>query len=69
MTAYLAITVHYITDDWTLESQTLAFKELSGAHTGENLSAELWDSVEKFKLARKVFSFCLVISEYTNHHL
>ncbi|GJE88702.1 hAT transposon family protein [Phanerochaete sordida] len=54
MTAYLAITAHYITVDWTLRSELLAFSELEGSHSGENMGQELHNAVTTHELENKL---------------
>jgi hypothetical protein len=59
--AFLAIVMHYITNDWKLGSQLflfqfvsanncieellINFRELVGKHTGENLAEAVWDTI------------------------
>lgn len=54
MTAYLAITAHYITADWTLRTELLSFGELLGSHSGENMAQELYDICKKYNIVHKV---------------
>lgn len=41
MTAYIAVTVHWIDDQWKLCSGLLSFEELAGSHTGANMATHL----------------------------
>ena len=54
MKAYIAVTVHYIDEDWELQADLLAFEELEGSHTGENLAEVLYTILETHRLKRKV---------------
>ncbi|KAJ7112850.1 hypothetical protein C8R43DRAFT_829099, partial [Mycena crocata] len=48
--AFLAIVVHYIGNDGKLEECLIDFRELIGTHSGENMAAAVWETVEKFGL-------------------
>ena len=54
MIAYLAMTAHFFTADWELHSELLSFRELDSQHTGENISEELYDVIQKFSIQDKV---------------
>lgn len=54
MRAYIAITAHYINDDWELKSELLAFEELEGSHTGENLAEVLYTILDLHRIKHKV---------------
>ncbi|RDB19757.1 hypothetical protein Hypma_013237 [Hypsizygus marmoreus] len=54
MQAYLAVTAHYITDDWVLRAELLTFDELAGSHSGENTAEVLYDILDKTKIKEKV---------------
>lgn len=41
MIAYIAVTAHYIDNDWNLVSGVISFAELGGSHTGEHLADHL----------------------------
>lgn len=64
MTAYLAITAHYITADWELKSDLLSFQELEGSHSGENIGDVLFNTVVKHGLANKVRAHWLCPSKF-----
>jgi len=55
-TSFLAITAHWIDEDWEPVDITLGFEKLTGAHTGEALLAVFIAVIERFKLQRKVIS-------------
>ena len=46
--AYLTVTVHYIKDDWSMESRILMIRAMPERHTGENLAIRLKDCVDEF---------------------
>ncbi|KAJ7920974.1 hypothetical protein B0H13DRAFT_1579586, partial [Mycena leptocephala] len=48
--AFLAIVIHYIGNDGKLEECLIDFRELVGQHSGENMAAAVWETVEKFGL-------------------
>lgn len=54
MTAYLAVTGHWITREWQLRSEILSFSELEGSHSGENMGEELYVVLEKYNITHKV---------------
>lgn len=54
MTAYLAVTVHWITTNWILRSELLSFSELEGSHSGENQAELLYRLVKKTGIEDKV---------------
>lgn len=54
MTAYLGITAHFLTADWELRSVLLAFAELQGRHTAENIAATLYSVIKDFGIEDKV---------------
>jgi len=52
--AYLTVTVHYIKDDWSMESRILMIRAMPERHTGENLAIRLKDCVDEFGLKGRV---------------
>ncbi|KAJ6526108.1 hypothetical protein B0H19DRAFT_880244, partial [Mycena capillaripes] len=48
--AFLAIVIHYIGNDGKLEECLIDFREFIGQHSGENMAAAVWKTVEEFKL-------------------
>ena len=54
MTAYIAVTAHYITEDWELAAELLAFEEQPGSHSGENLAECLYTIVDRNDIGNKV---------------
>jgi DNA-binding PucR family transcriptional regulator len=51
--SYLAVTAHYITEDFSLNSVLIGFSLITGSHTSENL-AENEEHDRKFKLSNKI---------------
>ncbi|KAJ7760674.1 hypothetical protein DFH07DRAFT_740607, partial [Mycena maculata] len=52
--AFMAIVIHYIGNDGKLEECLIDFRELIGQHSGENMAAAVWETVEKFGLVGRV---------------
>ncbi|KAJ8587231.1 hypothetical protein M405DRAFT_689575, partial [Rhizopogon salebrosus TDB-379] len=48
--AFLAIVMHYVTNDWTLEELLIDFREIIGEHSGANLAEVVWDTLELYGL-------------------
>jgi hypothetical protein len=42
LVAYLAVTAHWINNEWDLHLELLAFVELEGSHSGKNIRQELY---------------------------
>jgi hypothetical protein len=63
MTAYLAVTGHWITSEWKLHSKLLAFSELEGSHSGENIGEELYKVLKKYGIRHKVSIICLLLPQ------
>ncbi|KAJ7167437.1 hypothetical protein C8R43DRAFT_817121, partial [Mycena crocata] len=55
--AFLAIVVHYIGKKGQLEESLINFRELLGAHSGENMATAVWQTVEKFGLHGRVIIY------------
>ncbi|PLW23944.1 hypothetical protein PCASD_14163 [Puccinia coronata f. sp. avenae] len=54
VTAFMAVTVHFINDDFELKNLTLAVPHVQGPHTGENF-AELFEGVlQRFECSNKL---------------
>lgn len=68
MTAYLAVTVHYIDSEWKLQAELLTFDELSGSHTGENTGQVLYNILNatgiKDKVSLNLVSFIFYANIY-----
>jgi hypothetical protein len=62
MTAYIAVTVHYIDEKWQLVSELLSFAELPGSHFGENMATHLFDVLDEMGILHKVRRVSLVWS-------
>jgi hypothetical protein len=54
MVAYLTVTAHWIDSQWELRSELLAFLELEGSHSGENIGQELYDILLQAGIQDKV---------------
>ena len=59
MTAYLVVMGHWITSEWKLHSKLLAFSELEGSHSGENIGEELYEVLKKYGICHKVGIICV----------
>ena len=54
MTSYLAITSHWINNNYRLRSELLAFSEIEGSHSGENIAHELFKVLKMYNIQKKV---------------
>lgn len=52
--SYLAVTVHYVTDNFQLKSILLECSKLSKSHTSANLAQSIKNIIDKFHLGAKV---------------
>lgn len=60
MTAYLAVTIHWIDKDWCLCGEILSFTEIESSHSGENMSEILYNVFKSYGILDKVcISFLL----------
>jgi hypothetical protein len=50
---------------WSSEELLIDFKEIQGEHSGENLSALVWETMDLYGLKEKVciLSFCVLIEK------
>ncbi|KAJ7725281.1 hypothetical protein DFH07DRAFT_722948, partial [Mycena maculata] len=48
--AFLAIVVHYVTNDGKLEELLIDFQELIGVHSGDNMADIVWATLERYGL-------------------
>ena len=53
-TSFLAVTAHWINNDWIQQDVTLGFELLQGSHTGKALMQAFVKVVECFNLQQKV---------------
>ncbi|KAI7948622.1 hypothetical protein MJO29_010287 [Puccinia striiformis f. sp. tritici] len=53
-TPFMVISAHYISSDWTLKKQLIAFKELPAPHTGKAIGDQLMVAICEWKLVDKV---------------
>ncbi|KAJ3508846.1 hypothetical protein NMY22_g16486 [Coprinellus aureogranulatus] len=63
--AFLAIVAHYVSKEGELEELLIDFREIQGAHTGENLADLVWRTMETYGLLGKVIAF--VMDNATNN--
>jgi hypothetical protein len=54
--AFMAITVHFIDDDWVLRSLVSDFIHLGGSHSGEDLCAAFAASCDRFGVLDKILA-------------
>lgn len=64
MTAYLAVTIHWIDKDWCLRGEILSFAEIEGSHSGENMSEILYDVFKDYGILDKVYISFLLCGLY-----
>jgi hypothetical protein len=65
MVCYIAVTAHWINEDWELERSLLAFDQLRGSHSGENLADELYTLLKEYGLKSKVRNFASLSTLYS----
>jgi hypothetical protein len=63
--SFVAITVHYIDNQWTLQQPLLAFKVLEGKHTGYNMACTVRDTLEEFDIIQKLY--CITTDNAKNN--
>ncbi|KAF4617983.1 hypothetical protein D9613_012957 [Agrocybe pediades] len=63
--AFLAIVAHYVSNAGVLEELLIDFKELIGEHSGENMAATVWDTLQMYDITHKVMAF--VMDNATNN--
>ena len=49
---YVAVTAHFINNEWKVENYTLGTKKFNETHTSENLSKGLQGTIDRWKLNR-----------------
>ena len=54
--SFLAVTAHWIDDNWVQHDVTLGFELLKGSHTGQLLMETFVKVMERFNLQQKVMS-------------
>ena len=52
--AFMTITVHFLSKEWTLETKVLACERFSERHTGENLKERLEATLDSYNVKNKV---------------
>lgn len=52
--AYIAVTIHYVDENWALISDLLSFAELPGSHSGEHMAEHLYDVLGSVGGTKKV---------------
>jgi hypothetical protein len=58
--AFLAITMHYIDQDWNLKEKLLDFIDLKGPHSGENLCDAFTKSCIEYGILNKVIIYIFI---------
>jgi hypothetical protein len=69
MKAYIAVTAHFVTDDWELKSELILFAELPGSHSGANMAAHLFNLTKCIITPAKVSEWtrllgCIVLTSF-----
>jgi len=54
--SFLAVTAHWIDDDWQMQDVLLGFEHIEGSHTSDVLMQGFINVVKSFDLQRKVMS-------------
>lgn len=52
--AFLSITAAYIDKDWKLHDVVIAFEQLHGSHSGENLGTVVYEAMRDLEILGKV---------------
>ena len=60
----MAITLHWIDENWNLKKLGSSFFEIEGAHTGVNLCSGFVTNLEKLGILGKVFSCVSILFLY-----
>ncbi len=55
MHGYLGVTVHFVDNDWQMQSYLLSCKIIKGRHTGESICLEYENILEDYGIDAKVF--------------
>ena len=63
----IAITAHWIDKHWNLHEALLDFKRLHGSHTGKKLAMEIFDMLDVFNIAEKLF--CITTDNASNNKM
>ena len=61
----LAVTAHWINDNWELEEILLEFKHQSDRHIGDILGDEIFEIIQKFGITEKLF--CITTDNADNN--
>ena len=61
----LAVTAHWINDNWELEEALLEFKHQPDHHTGDILGDEIFAIIQKFGISEKLF--CITTENADNN--
>jgi hypothetical protein len=56
---FMALTCHYIDDDWKLKKRIICFTPLSSPHIGTNIAQAIFDKLVLWNLNKKTFSLVL----------
>jgi hypothetical protein len=63
--AFMAVTAHYIAPGRTrphLRAALVAFRKISGAHTGRNMARHMAEVLHDLRITHKVCSYLLVLA-------
>jgi hypothetical protein len=69
MKAFIAVTAHFVTNDWELKSNLISFAELPGSHSGANMAAHLFNLMKSVIMPVKVSKWsclleCIVLTSF-----
>ncbi|KAI3848947.1 hypothetical protein MKX03_009638 [Papaver bracteatum] len=56
---YMALTAHYVDENWKIQKRILSFSTVDGHHTGVNIAKVLMDQLYKWNIDRKIASITL----------
>ncbi|KAF5337795.1 hypothetical protein D9758_016284 [Tetrapyrgos nigripes] len=57
--AFIAIIAHYVTNKGKLEELLIDFRELSGAHSGDNMAEVVWETLAQYGPKGKIMAFVM----------
>jgi len=63
--AFLAIVMHYISNDWRVEELLIDFREIQGEHSGANMGQAVWETVQLYGLKGRIVA--IVMDNTTNN--
>ncbi|KAG8377763.1 hypothetical protein BUALT_Bualt08G0067200 [Buddleja alternifolia] len=63
---YMAITAHYVDNNWVLQKKLLIFRHLPPPHGGQNVGERLITFLQEWGIERKIFTITLDNAKYND---